>query len=205
MTIVDLGIQNTQSVVNAFDALGARSVVIREPSGLADAEFAVLPGVGAFGAAAERLKVSGLGAAIRAHALERRRPLIGMCLGMQLLADSSEEHGLHKGLGLIPAKVVRLAEELPEWRVPNVGWREVEFQTSEIWNATALNQRSYYHVHSYHMYCDDPRHVVGTSIFGHQNIACVVRRDNIVGTQFHPEKSQEAGLDLLDALWRRLR
>ena len=113
VTIVDLEIQNILSVTNAFQIIGAQVNVVRNAAGVGDADFLVLPGVGAYGNAAERLHASGIGAAIREHALRKRLPLMGLCLGMQLLAEGSEEYGFHAGLGLIPGRVVRLEDAPP--------------------------------------------------------------------------------------------
>ena len=125
VTIVDLGIQNILSVENAFRAIGANVQMAKTPLDIQNANFVVLPGVGAFGAALARLKKTGLADAIKRHATEKRLPLLGLCLGMQLLATSSDEFGNHLGLGLIPGKVTRLQDQLPEFRVPNIGWRAV--------------------------------------------------------------------------------
>jgi imidazole glycerol-phosphate synthase subunit HisH len=205
VTIVDLQIQNIQSVENAFRTVGARVKVATDAAAIEGAEFLVLPGVGSFSAAATRLRIGSLRQAIRRHALEKGRPVLGLCLGMQLLADSSEEHGLHDGLGLIPGRVVRLQEAPPDFRVPNVGWRQVRFRPgAEGQVPSALDGRSFYHVHSFHFLTKDPAHTVGISRFGDGDIASIVRNDHVVGTQFHPEKSQEAGLDLLHALLQQL-
>jgi glutamine amidotransferase len=206
VTVVDLQIQNIQSVENALRVVGARVRVARDAEAIAGAEFLVLPGVGSFGEAASRLAQGDVRAAIRRHALEARRPVLGLCLGMQLLADSSEEHGFHQGLGLVPGKVVRLTPAPPEFRVPNVGWREVRLRGS---GAGVLPQdvdgRSFYHVHSFHFRTDDPADTLAVSRFGTEDIASIVRKGLVVGTQFHPEKSQEAGLDLLHFLVNELR
>lgn len=206
VTIVDLQIQNILSVENALRAVGAKVRVVREASAIASAELLLLPGVGSFRAAAERLHGSGIAEAINQHAITYKRPVIGLCLGMQLLADFSEEHGVHPGLGLIPGKVVLLEETPPEYRVPNVGWREVSLGESALkLLPEALNNRSYYHVHSYHFQTTDLGHTTGSSKFGSTSIASIVQKGSIVGTQFHPEKSQEAGLDLLHFLITGLR
>jgi imidazole glycerol-phosphate synthase subunit HisH len=205
VTIVDLQIQNIQSVQNAFRTIGARVKVASDASGLESAEFLVLPGVGSFGAAAARLAGGGLRQAIRRHAVERQRPVLGLCLGMQLLAEASEEHGVHEGLGLVPGRVVRLREAPPDFRVPNIGWREVRFQAgAEALLPAALDGRSFYHVHSYHFQTRDPAHTLAVSRFGNGDIASIIGHGRVVGTQFHPEKSQEAGLDLLHALLQQL-
>lgn len=206
VTIVDLQIQNILSVENALRVVGAQVKVVRDAAAIASADLLVLPGVGSFRAAAERLHGSGMAEAIKHHAITCKRPVVGLCLGMQLLADFSEEHGIHSGLGLIPGKVVRLEEAPPEYRVPNVGWREVSLTEKAMeLLPKALNNRSYYHVHSYHFQATNPSHTIGTSKFGSTRIASIVQRDSIVGTQFHPEKSQESGLDLLHALITGLR
>ena len=125
VSIVDLGIQNILSVENAFKIIGADVRIVSEPREIDNARFLVLPGVGAFGAAQAKLEETGLAAAIKKHAIEKGLPLLGLCLGMQLLATTSDEFGNHLGLGLIPGRVTRLKEQLPDFRVPNIGWRTV--------------------------------------------------------------------------------
>jgi len=203
VTIVDLGIQNILSVENAFRAIGANVQMAKTPLDIQNANFVVLPGVGAFGAALARLKETGLADAIKRHATEKRLPLLGLCLGMQLLATSSDEFGNHLGLGLIPGKVTRLQDQLPEFRVPNIGWRAVRSTGQSRFlpiDPPHQAETSFYHVHSFHFQCDKGEDVAGVSNFGHQTITSVIHRANVFGTQFHPEKSQDAGLDLLHAV-----
>lgn len=206
VTLVDLQIQNILSVSHALHVVGAEVIVARDAATVAAADLLVLPGVGSFAEASRRLVETGLAQAIQQHALLHQRPVVGLCLGMQLLADSSDEHGLHRGLGLISGTVVKLQEQPPEHRVPNVGWRTVHLSA----NATpllpsGLDGADFYHVHSYHFRVADPAYRIGVSRFGGGEIASIVRRDNVLGTQFHPEKSQEPGLDLLHALVSRFR
>jgi imidazole glycerol-phosphate synthase subunit HisH len=200
VTIVDLGIQNILSVENAFQVIGAQTRVVTDAAGVASAGFLVMPGVGSFGAAVARLRSTRIFEAVRDHALVHCRPVLGLCLGMQLLADSSDEHGEHAGLGLIPGRVMRLKEMPPEHRVPNIGWRNVSLTGRSRLLPAAMDERSFYHVHSYHFVCADTAHVAGVSNFGEDDIAAIVHRANVFGTQFHPEKSQDAGLDLLHAV-----
>lgn len=203
VTIVDLGIQNILSVENAFRVIGADVQIVKTAEEIQNAHFLVLPGVGAFGAAQARLEETGLAKAIKKHATEKRLPLLGLCLGMQLLATSSDEFGSHLGLGLIPGKVTRLQEQLPDFRVPNIGWRAVRSTGQSCFlpiDPPNHADTSFYHVHSFHFQCDETKDVAGVSNFGHQTIASAIHRANVFGTQFHPEKSQDAGLDLLHAV-----
>ena len=124
---------------------------------------------------------------------------------MQLLANASEEFGSNPGLGLIPGKVVKLIDQPPQFRVPNIGWREVRYTGASQLLPTAQNQLSFYHVHSFQFKCDDPQDVAGVSNFGAQDITSIVHRANIFGAQFHPEKSQEAGLNLLHLVLHNLK
>jgi imidazole glycerol-phosphate synthase subunit HisH len=205
ITIVDLDIGNLQSVANAFNRVGVEVTIAQTASAAADASIMVLPGVGAFERAMHRLNERGLGPVIRHHALERRRPLIGICLGMQLLADRSFEHGCFDGLGIIAGDVVQLQPSPPEYRVPNIGWREVRAAKATAMLPAGVDGQSFYHVHSFHLACKDPADVAGTFEFGGGRVVTAVERGNVFGVQFHPEKSQDAGLDLLHSLLRHIR
>lgn len=200
ITVVDLDIGNLQSVTNAFQRVGADLSVVRDAAEAADAEILVLPGVGAFERAMRRLDAQGLRPVIRRHALERRKPLIGICLGMQLLADRSFEHGRFEGLGLIAGDVVQLEPSPPEYRVPNIGWRTVNAAKTSAMFPAGVDGQSFYHVHSFHLACRDKTDVAATFEFGGARVVTAVERGNVFGVQFHPEKSQDAGLDLLHAL-----
>ena len=202
--IIDLGIQNILSVENAFRTLGVDVQIVTAPGEVEAAPFLVLPGVGAFGSAMEKMRNAGLDEAIHKHALDRKKPLLGLCLGMQLLADSSEEFGSSTGLGLIRGRVVKLVDQPPQFRVPNIGWRDVQNTGNSKLLSKKQKPLAFYHVHSFHLECEDQPDVAGTSTFGHQNITSIVHRANIFGVQFHPEKSQDAGLDLLHAVLHKL-
>jgi len=178
LTMIDLGISNLQSVSEAFRRIGAPVEVADRPG----SGPVILPGVGAFGPAMQRLRERGLVEALRG------RPVLGICLGMQLLADESEELGLHRGLGLIRGRVVRLTGD----RVPNIGWCDVD---------GIGGGRSFYFAHSYHFECDA---AAGTIQYGGRRITAAVRQGQIFGVQFHPEKSQDAGLDVLAAIVKEL-
>ena len=188
LTVVDLGVSNLGSVLEAFRRVGADVRVTDEPAEVEAAERLVLPGVGAFPDGMAALRAKGLVEPIRAHVLERGRPLTGICLGMQLLATRSEEHGDTEGLDLVPGRVVRLAPRDPALRVPNMGWCDVP----------GLDD-SFYFAHSYHLVADDPADVVATLQYDGA-VTAAVRRGPAAGWQFHPEKSQDAGLSLLAEL-----
>ena len=195
IAVIDLGTGNLRSVLNAFRRVGAEPRVTIDAAELSAADAIVLPGVGAFGGAMETLREQSLPAVLRRQA-DAGVPLLGICLGMQLLADSSEEHGHHAGLGLIPGRVARLAPTASGYRVPNIGWYEAT--SSPGGHPFAADApRSYYFGHSYHTVCENPDHVALTIDYGGQPVTAAVARDNVMGVQFHPEKSQDAGLDLL--------
>ena len=205
VSIVDLGIQNILSVENAFKTIGAKVCIVTAAADIEDAQFLVIPGVGAYGSAVRKMHDTGLDTAIRRHALEKKKPVLGLCLGMQLLADASEEFGSHKGLGLIKGRVIRLVDQPPQFRVPNIGWRDVQHTGSSFMLPRGQSLSTYYHVHSFHFECENKQDVAATFKFGMQDITSIVHCGNIFGAQFHPEKSQEAGLNLLHTVLQNLK
>ncbi len=201
IALVDMGLSNLGSVALAFARVGARLNLCSEPDELARASAIILPGVGAFGDGMAALKEKGLAEPLREHA-RAGRPLLGICLGMQLLAEQGEEHGAHPGLGLVPGRVTRLPE-LPGCRVPNMGWCDVDIRPGRQ-PLSSLNAEScFYFAHSYHFACVHEEHVAASLDFGGQPVTAALQCGGITGLQFHPEKSQEAGLEVLD-LWLRL-
>lgn len=194
--IVDLGISNVGSLVTAFNRLGATAEVASKASDLKDVSAIVLPGVGAFADGMESLRAAGLVDVIR-QAARDGTPILGVCLGMQLLADKSEEHGQHEGLGVIGGGVARLEAKNGE-RVPNIGWCDVYPGDNTRLFAETSPGESFYFVHSYHLRCHEHDLVVATISFGNEDIVIAVEKGNIFGLQFHPEKSQDAGLIVLD-------
>ncbi|MCX5876794.1 MAG: imidazole glycerol phosphate synthase subunit HisH [Deltaproteobacteria bacterium] len=197
IVIIDSKIANLGSVVAAFRHLGEAVTISDDPDIVASAEGLVLPGVGAFADGMESLQRLGLDGPIRSAAA-KGKPILGICLGMQLLAEESEEFGNHKGLGLIPGRVVRLAPKSGE-RVPNIGWCDVypAGDSSIFCDITAGT--AFYFVHSYHFLCNNRENSVAVIDFGHEPVTVAVERGNIFGVQFHPEKSQDAGLGVLEA------
>lgn len=200
LTIIDMDAGNLGSVVRAFEHVGASVAVTASPEAVNAATALVLPGVGSFGDAMRSLAARGLVGSIRRAVLERKRPLLGICVGMQVLATRGMEFGVHEGLGLVPGQVRPLAP-YPGCRIPNMGWCDVSGTRDDGIVPAAPQGQTYYFAHSYHFACDDPTHVVATMDWGGQPVAAAVQHGTVAGVQFHPEKSQDAGLELLYAFW----
>ena len=196
IAIVDYGMGNVRSLSNAFEYLGEEVIVTDDPLVMDDAARIVLPGVGAFGDAMQAMHQRGVVTPLNRQVLGLRKPLLGVCLGMQLVAKESVEHGHHQGLGWVDARIGRLTPAAP-LKVPHVGWNSLNFP-AEDWLFDGIRQKeaNFYFVHSYHMVCADPQDRIATTDYG-GDVTAVVRRDNIVVMQFHPEKSQDNGLRLL--------
>lgn len=195
IVIVDYNMGNVASVVKALKKLGADSVVSYEKEIVGKADALILPGVGAFEDGMEYLKKRRLIPLLEQHVFERRRPLLGICLGMQMLAKESEEHGRHTGLGWIDARVTRLPESTA-YRVPHVGWNDVAVLEDSVLFQDIQNP-CFYFVHSYALELHDMS--IATSLCHHgRSFPASIRKDKIFATQFHPEKSQNDGLALLD-------
>jgi imidazole glycerol-phosphate synthase subunit HisH len=192
IAIIDYGVGNLCSVEKAFAAAGVRAVVSGEERVLREAEALLLPGVGAFGACASALKGRGFDALVRERVGEGV-PLLGVCVGMQLLFDESEEFGRSEGLGLLKGRVRRFDTRL---RVPHVGWNQVEAKRAHPLFAGVKNEAFFYFVHSYYCETADPVDTIGETDYG-VAYASAVARGRVCGVQFHPEKSQAAGLRLL--------
>jgi imidazole glycerol-phosphate synthase subunit HisH len=193
VTIVDYGMGNLRSVEKALAALGASPRVSADPDTVLRSERLILPGVGAFGDAMDNLRRSGLERALL-QAVDSGVPLLGLCLGLQLLFSESEEFGRHEGLGLIPGSVRRFEEA--GLRVPHVGWNQVEsFRPDPLLDGIAEGSYFYF-VHSYYVVPDREEDVVACTSYG-RRFCSIARRGSVRGAQFHPEKSQEAGKRLL--------
>jgi glutamine amidotransferase len=204
--MIDMGIGNLQSVAEAFRRIGVPVQLTTRVEDFERATAVILPGVGAFGDGMARLREKRLVDPIRRHVLDKNLPLLGICLGMQLLADEGEEYGHYKGLGLIRGRVVRLRPTQPECRVPNMGWCDV-IPTRPDTRLFAENRAAepFYFAHSYHVECEEPSDVAATLCFGGRVLTGAVERDNLFGVQFHPEKSQDAGLNVLARFAESLR
>jgi glutamine amidotransferase len=195
IAIVDYGMGNLRSVQKAFERIGATARIVPFPRDIANARGIVLPGVGAFGQAMDNLRAIGWDVALR-QAVARGVPFIGICLGMQLLFESSEEMGQHKGLGILRGEVKRFTGNL---KVPQMGWNQIRITgvtpSSPLLRDIPDNSYAFF-VHSYYCAPRDADVVLTTTDYGIE-FASVVGHENIFGAQFHPEKSQSVGLTML--------
>ncbi len=200
IAVVDYGVGNLRSVYKALEAAGAPAQVVTAPAELAGAAAVVLPGVGAFGDAAANLRAAGFEQPLL-HTVAAGTPLLGICVGMQLLFDESEEMGRHAGLGIVPGRVLRFANGLsgPDGRplkVPQIGWNQLNHTGADPLLAGVADGAYAYFVHSYYCAPDDAGDTLATPAFG-SPYASVVRRGRVWGIQCHPEKSQAVGLRIL--------
>lgn len=200
IALVDYGVGNLFSLKSSFGAIGEEVEVVSDADRLALADKIILPGVGAFEDAANKLRRSGLHRALLAQA-EAGKPLMGICLGMQLLFEESYEYGIHKGLGLIPGQVRPIAEVIPkEYKIPHIGWNGLHMQKeSPIFQHISQGDCVYF-VHSYYATGCEP-FTIATTEYGAE-LTAAVQRENVFGCQFHPEKSGNVGQSILKAFAR---
>lgn len=196
IAIVDYGMGNVRSLRNAFEYLGEDVVITSDPTELDAADRIVLPGVGAFGDAMAAICERGLEHVLTRQALEVKKPVLGICLGMQLFSKTSIEHGEHRGLGWIDADIRRL-DVAPPLKVPHVGWNDLHFPADDwLFLGIRPGEANFYFVHSFHMVCHNSVDRLATTDYGGA-VTAVVRSGNLVAAQFHPEKSQDNGLKML--------
>ena len=194
--IIDYGMGNLLSVQRAFEKCGSDAVIIENPLELRSAERIVLPGVGAFPDAMGNLRSGGWIEELNRAVLKKEKPLLGICLGMQLLADKGYEGRETEGLGYISGKVILLNRTEAAERIPHVGWNEIEkYGESPLFEGIE-DGANYYFVHSYHFEVKDDENIASLTPYCGKFVSAV-KKDNIVGTQFHPEKSQKAGFKLI--------
>ena len=196
LTIIDYGMGNLRSVSKAFEAVGCGVRVSRELSDIRGADRIVLPGVGSFADGMKKLGDGGLIEPLTEQVLGQGKPFLGICLGMQLLARQGHENGLHAGLSWVPADVLRIQPNDVDLKVPHIGWNDVTPVPSSTIFRGLGETACFYFIHSYHMICDSPDLVEGTFGYG-GTFTAAIRYNNIFGTQFHPEKSQKDGLQVL--------
>jgi glutamine amidotransferase len=194
LVVVDYCMGNLHSVVNALRFLKLDSVISSTAADIERADGIILPGVGAFGEAIANIKKLGLDTILKEQVVHRKKPILGICLGMQLLADSSEEHGQYEGFGFIPGTVEKIETD-KDLRLPHMGWNQINVAMKDPLFTNALGDMNFYFVHSYYFNCDK-KYVSSTVNYG-RDITASVQKDNVFGVQFHPEKSQQSGLRLL--------
>ncbi len=193
--IVDYGMGNIASARRAVEECGARVIVSADPSDISQADKIVVPGVGAFPLAMQRLRDAGWVEALHSAVHKDGLPLLGICLGMQLLASEGDEVSVTTGLGFIPGRIERIVPATKLDRVPHVGWNEVNHQNTPLFDAIPSGS-DFYFVHSYRFLPADPGMILATTPYAGEVVAAV-GNGCVLGTQFHPEKSSKAGLRLL--------
>ena len=197
ITIIDYGMGNTGSIVNMLKKIGIKSRITSDPDEIAKAQKIILPGVGHFDRAMERIDQYGIREILDQKALKERVPVLGICLGMQLLTKSSEE-GQCAGLGWIPAKTVRFRfpKETP-LKIPHMGWNLVQQATPSPLTENFEPEHRFYFVHSYHAQVEDEKYSILKTVHGY-SFDAAIQNDNVFGVQFHPEKSHRFGMRLLE-------
>ncbi len=192
IVVADYGMGNLRSVQKAFEFLGHRAVVTDDPGATKEATHLVLPGDAAFGDAMQNIQRLGWEEAIQAH-VQTGKPFLGICVGLQLMFEQSEERGQHRGLGLLPGRVVRFP---PAERVPQIGWNQIAIQRPARIVEGIPEGSFFYFVHSFYVAEAHGEDCVATTEYG-LHYTSIAERDNVIGVQFHPEKSQQVGLHML--------
>ena len=194
IALIDYGMGNLGSVAKALAKVGCEARITDDAEVVADARAVVLPGVGAFDDCVKNLTDRGLDVAVKA-AIEQGKPFLGICLGLQMLFEASEEGGKHPGLGIIPGKVVRFRHDL---KIPQIGWNQISIRAQAPHLSGVPDGSWVYFVHSYHVVPEDESIIATTTDYGYEFVSAVWK-DNIFATQFHPEKSQAVGLKILES------
>lgn len=196
VAIVDYGMCNLDSIKRAVEECGANAIITRNPHDIEDADRIILPGVGAFGEAMQNLRSDALDTAMSEQVLGKQIPFLGICLGMQLMAKTGTENGHFAGLGWINAEVRRLRPTSEQERIPHIGWNEVHIEQKNPLFSGVPDQTDFYFVHSYHVICENDTEVIGTTAYA-DGFTSAIQRDWLFGVQFHPEKSQKMGFQVL--------
>ncbi|MBI3087386.1 MAG: imidazole glycerol phosphate synthase subunit HisH [Candidatus Omnitrophica bacterium] len=198
IAIVDYGMGNLKSVANAFEAIGSPARLVTRPEELREAAAIVVPGVGAFGDGMRNLRARGFVEALEEEVRRKGKPYLGICLGMQFLADVSFEHGEHAGLGWIRGAVKRLEPDDRRFKVPHMGWNDLRLIRDSALFADLPGEPVFYFVHSYHVeVAPEEAGAVTATCWHGADVTAAVQKEQIFGVQFHPEKSQQVGLHLL--------
>lgn len=195
IAIIDYGIGNIKSIINAFTEIGCHAELVGEPEQVSSFDKIVFPGVGAFGNAMEKLASDGMAEALN-EAKESGKMILGICLGMQLMCLNSTEDGDHQGLGWVDASVTRFIAETPDFKIPHIGWNSIHIERENGLLRDVVDMSDVYFVHSYKVKCQNSDDIVATCEYGERFVA-IFGKENLYGIQFHPEKSQWVGLKIL--------
>lgn len=195
--VIDYNMGNAQSVINAFEYVGAQALIIRNSQDVLSVDKIVLPGVGAFADGMNQLKELGFKDALNKVVLKEKKPFLGICLGMQLLFEAGEEFGFHAGLGWLSGRVKKFSSDIG-LRIPHVGWNTITLKRKSEMVPAMCDQQDVYFVHSYHVSDYDEEICVATTTYGYE-FPVIIESRNIFAVQFHPEKSQEIGLKIVRA------
>lgn len=190
ITIIDYGVGNLQSLKKAFNFFGVNAAASEDTNEILTSDAIVLPGVGSFEAGMRGLKVRGLVNNVKNFAA-KNKPMLGICLGAQILLSEGHEFGVFEGLDIIPGKVIRFFDLQNKEKIPHIGWNMVKSPGGEMWN------QDFYFVHSYILLPDRKENIFGLTTYGGREFCSIVKNGNIYGTQFHPEKSGKAGLEII--------
>jgi len=196
ITIIDYDAGNLRNVQKALKYIGYSSEISRSPEDVENADVLILPGVGAFQDGMKALEELKLDVVLKDCVLEKKKPLLGICLGMHLLAREGYEGGRHHGLAILPMTIQRLDLDKQNLRIPHIGWNNVEYKGGSLLFFNVPQNPDFYFVHSYHAICEDKEMISATCDYG-KKFTAVIESGNIFATQFHPEKSQRYGLQVL--------
>jgi len=197
VAVIDSGIGNVRSVANAVEAVGGVGTIVSSPDDIKDFGHIILPGVGAFGNGMKRLQDGGWIDPLEEAVLRGGNMFLGICLGMQVLSKTGTEHGVHPGLGWLGGNVEQISTGEHVLRVPHIGWNDVKFTREHPLFDGLRESEVFYFIHSYVFNSDDRECVAGVCSYG-EEFAAIIAKDNILATQFHPEKSQKAGLKIIE-------
>jgi len=202
--IIDYGVGNLLSVMRGIEVCGANPILTNSPDEILDADRLILPGVGAFSDGMKGLKERNFIEPIYEY-IKKQRPFMGICLGMQMILSESHEFGIHKGLDLIPGKVIPIPKKSSDgtfYKIPHIGWSAIRPVGENNWKETILNnvclEESVYFVHSFYTQPENDKNILATCNYGGLDLCAVIKHENIYGCQFHPEKSGTVGLSILD-------
>ncbi len=196
--IINYGMGNLASVKNAFDYLNIASSIIDQPKDMAQMDKLVLPGVGAFGMAMDNLRKRNLIEPLKEQVLDQEKPILGICLGMQLFLTKSYEFGEHEGLKFIEGEAKGFSEKVQELAIPHVGWNRVKYNQNKLLGNVPKEEAVFYFVHSFYCHLNNNNEASGSTDYGIE-FTSMIEKDNIFGAQFHPEKSQKFGLEIFSS------